>query len=279
MIGRRAIAGLSLLSALFFCALAAQSASAAAHTSENTTAFTCVKEGGKLDFKDEHCDETVKAGEGKFGHVLIPAGPTTIEATNEKTAEKTTKSTPATLKGSLLGVETHIICEVVKSTTEDAATKNKSVIENGGVSLEHKVTGTIILDFEKCKVEKPANCKIKEPLVFKASFMGVDKLAPEEKGMGLEFTGDGTETFTEITYEGEKCALKGNTFPTKGNVIGTGTPGPTAKESGTTLIFNEEAGMQNLTFGGKPLTFIGALTIKMHSEIKNENPITLTTTT
>jgi hypothetical protein len=277
MIGRRAIAGLSLLSALLVCALAAQGASAAAHTSTNTTAFTCVPEGGKLDFADEHCDETVPAGSGKFGHVLIPAEPTTITVTNEKTAEKTTKSTNATFKGIAGGVETHIECEVVKSTTEEGG--KKSVIENGGTSLEHKVTGTVIVDFEKCKVIKPANCTIKQPIVVKAVFKGVDELHPEKKGMGLEFTGDGSENFTTLVYEGEKCALKGKELPVKGNVIGTGTPGATAKESGATTVFDKTTEMQNLIFNEKPAEFLGSFTTRMHGVEKDGNPIALTTTT
>jgi hypothetical protein len=280
MIGRRAIAGLSLLSALFFCVLAAQGALAAAHTSEDTTAFTCVKGGGGLDFKDAHCDETTTAGKGEFGHELIPAGSTTIEVTNEKTAEATTKSTPFTLKGVVGGVETHVICQKVKSTTEEVF--KKSTIENGGTGTDHKVTGTVIVDFEGCESIKPASCKVREPIITKLSFMGVDQLPPNKEGMGLEFTADGSEIFAEITYENTgapKCPLNGKTFPTTGSVIGTGAPGPTTKESGATLVFNEEEGMQNLSSAGKPVKFIGTFTVKMHSVKKDENPIALTTTT
>jgi hypothetical protein len=97
--------------------------------------------------------------------------------------------------------------------------------------------------------------------------------------MGVEFTGDGSEIFVEISFEGEKCPLKGKAFPIKGNVIGTGKPGPTAKEGGATLIFDESEGMQNLTFGEKPATFLGTFTTRMHTLEQTGNPITLTTTT
>jgi hypothetical protein len=68
----------SLVSALMFCALAAQGASAA--EAKNTTAVTCVKNGGLLDFKDAHCDETVEPGTGEFGHVELT---NTVEGTTE----------------------------------------------------------------------------------------------------------------------------------------------------------------------------------------------------
>jgi hypothetical protein len=89
MIGRRAVVGLSLLSALLFCAFAAQSASAALKTSTNTTGFTCVKGvTEKGDFKDEHCDET-NVGKGAFKHELIPLNTTTeVEFSNEKSQNR-----------------------------------------------------------------------------------------------------------------------------------------------------------------------------------------------
>src|SRR5689334_16146452 len=66
---RRSAVGLSLICALVFCALSAQSASAA--EGKNTTAFECVKGGGAKDFSDAHCDNNVGAGKGEYGHVVL----------------------------------------------------------------------------------------------------------------------------------------------------------------------------------------------------------------
>lgn len=279
MIGRRAIAGLSLLSALLFCALAAQGASAAAHTSKNTTAVTCVKGGGKLDFKDAHCDETTIAGKGVYGHEPLSGNPTTLEVTNEKTKNATTEHTPAVLKGELLKAKLEITCTKVKSTTEVGS--KKSVIENGGTGTEHIVTGTVIVDFEECKVLLPEKCNVKEPIEVKSQFKGVDELNADKLGMGVEFVPDNEAgIFVEITLEGAECGLKGTTFQVKGSIIGTGTPGDNAKESGATTIFKEKnAEDQKLTIGGKPAEFIGAFTSRMHTGTGTGEAIALTTTT
>jgi hypothetical protein len=266
MIGRRAIVGISLLSALLFCASGVQGASAAAHTSENTTAFTCVKGGGKLDFKDAHCDETTAAGKGEYGHELIPAGPTQFEITNKETANKTTEAAPLTLKSKLAGVETHTNCSAVSGSGN---------IENGGSGLNHKVTGSVTLEVSKCTVIKPANCKVKEPIVWKATFMGADQIGAEKNTMGLEFVPE-SGNFTEITFEGEKCALKGSTFGTSGTAIVTGAPGGSAKESGATWIFEPGNGMEEMTWGGSPDEMIAILTTRMKG---GGNPISLTTAT
>src|ERR1700704_6916600 len=108
---RRTAVGLALICALFLCALAAQSASAA--EGKNTTAFTCV-EGGTKDFSDAHCDSSVAAGTGKFGHVAIAVGtPTAISVTNAKTKNNTTESTPIIQKGTIAGIASEIECKTL----------------------------------------------------------------------------------------------------------------------------------------------------------------------
>jgi len=113
MIGRRAVVGFSLLCLLSFSAFAATSAPAALKTSNNTTAFTCVKGGGQKDFKDVHCDEAVTAETGEFGHELIPLNTTTEgEATN---------TTNAVLKGEVVGGgKVTITCTVVKNNVKNS---------------------------------------------------------------------------------------------------------------------------------------------------------------
>lgn len=263
---RKAVAGLSLLSALLFCALAAPGASAA-HISENTTAFTCVKGGGSLDFSDAHCDVTTTPGKGEYGHVLIPEGKTEIEVTNEKTANKTTESAVFTLKSTLSGILTHTDCSTATGT---------GTIENSTTGKNHKVSGTLNLNVTNCTVTKPAKCSVKEPIVWEVNFTGVDELNGAEKNMGLEFAPPAGKNFTEITFEGAECALKGKTFGVSGSAIGTGGPGGNAKESGATWVFSPEKEMQKLIWGGQPDEFSASLTPKMKG---GGNPISLTTVT
>jgi len=278
VIGRKAaVIGLALLSALFFTALAAQSASAAFVKAKNTTAFTCVKGGGKKDFKDPHCDEKVEINTGEYGHVAIPNDETTeIEVTSKETANKTTEGTSSTLKGTLAGAALEIICET--ASTSGAA--EKSFIHN--VETEkgvHTVTGTAAVVFSGCKVIKPLNCTVKN-IEVKSLFEGVEKGGPKEDTMGVQFRGDPEgAAFATITLEGEKCALKGTKFEVKGTAIGTGTPTPNLKHSGATLKFEPGNEMETLEIGGKVAEFTGTFTTRM-AEIEKvkQNPISLTTT-
>jgi hypothetical protein len=272
MIGRRAVLGLSLLSALVFCALAAQGASAA--EAKNTTAVTCVEK-AKGFFEDAHCDTKLPTPTGNFEHVAIELNTETeIHVTNEKTAEKTTQSTPVTTKLVFGGVEVHVECTKVVTDT-----KNKSFIRNTEpITKEHKVDGTIAVIFEGCTVKKPANCTIKS-ITFAAKFVGVEELGPNHDTHGLEFKPDGV-AFSSKVLEGEKCPLKGKAIEITGSMIATGTPSPKEKHSGATWIFEPGNEMQKLEAGGKAAEFKATLTPSMvNSEGKTENPIALTTTT
>lgn len=268
MNGRKAVAGFSLLSALLLCGLAAQGAMAA-HVSENTTAFTCVDVGtNKGEFEDAHCDKAVGPEKGRYAHVPIEAGKTTeIEVTNKNTSNSTLEAATFTLKSILFGAQTHTDCSTASGT---------GWIENSTTGKDHRVSGTMALNVTNCTVTKPANCKVKEPIEWKLTFNGVDELNGAEKNMGLEFAPDGGGNFTEITFEGEKCSLKGKTFAVTGTAISTGSPSPSGKHSGATWIFSPEKEMQKLTWGGQPDEFNATLTPKMSG---GGNPISLTTTT
>jgi hypothetical protein len=301
MIGRRAaVIGLVLLSALLFAAFAAQSASAQKEgvkevkKSENTTAFTCVKGEGTLDFNDAHCDEKVVKGE--FGHVAITKGVSTkLEITNEKTKNsesgKTDLSTPATLKGTLAGTEIHIACKKVKSVEEN------SFIENTETNGKHTVSGTVEVQFSECETKKPAApCEVEEPIVTTAKFQGVEGVRSpggKKEEMGVEFKGVGAEEiFATLKFKPEapKCSIGTPTeFPVKGSVIATGTPVPSKanKHSGATSVYiphavkataaQLEEEMQTLSIGGnKEQFFEGTFTTNMSGK---GNPITLTTVT
>jgi hypothetical protein len=275
MIGRRATAGLSLLCALLFCALAAQSASAA--KAANTTAFTCVKGGGEQDFKDAHCDQFVGSKKGEFGHVAIANDTTTeIELNNETTGGAKITSI---LKFTLGGVVTEIACKTATTA------KEKSFIHNVESEGKHTVTGTAALLFSECEVKKPTKCTVKEPIEMRMLFEGVEGLGANKDTMGLEFKPDPEEmaTLAEITFQdkgAEKCALGGKTFSLFGPTIGTGTPSPKEKHSGSTYVFEAGNEMQKAESGGSTGGGIGgSITSTFTMRMAGGNPVSLTTTT
>jgi hypothetical protein len=283
MIGRRAVIGLSLLSALVFCAFAAQSASAVT-TSENTTAVTCVEEPKKLgDFEDEHCDNT-NIGKGGFTHAAIKNGVVTeIHGTNEKVTNETKDSEPAELKGTVALVKTEIIC------SEVTADPKGSTFENSEPKVgKHTVKGVALVTYKKCTVLKPAKCTVQETIEAEATVHGVEGLEGpkgEKNAMGLEFIGKGEkEKFTSITFKGAECALKEKTFNVEGKVYATNGTGTEAaqenKHTGATLVFTPKFKMQELKFGGATAEFNSIMTVRM-AEVtpeKTEPPISLTTT-
>lgn len=273
MIGRRAVIGLSLLSALIFCAFAAQSASA--EKSVNTTAFTCVKSGGStnLDFADEHCDEPVPAGTGKWEHKKIPLDETTgVEVSSEKVTNGTKDDEPAVLKGAIGLTKTEISCTEVIDTG--------STLHNVETEKKHTLTGEAKVHYNKCEVLKPAKCTVKAPIVTTATVVGVEKLGAEANTMGIEYKGIGEkENFATITFEGAECALKGQVFEVRGSVVATSGPttasSQTNKYSGATVVFTPEKEMEKLKFGANTAEFTNIATLRMDGG----DPITATTGT
>jgi hypothetical protein len=273
MIRRRATIGFSLLCALVLCAFAAQSASAV--PAKNTTAFTCVENGGVKDFEDPHCDKKGEAGGGKFGHVSIPLNQTTeITVTNAKTKNMTKESSPTVFKFELGGEEVEISCKTVHGL---------GTLHNvEPIGKEHKVTGTLTIKVTECKVEKPANCFVKEPIEYKTEFEGVEGLGPEANTHGIEFrphVGGGGALVT-IAFEGPKCVLNGKVAPVVGTMIATGTPNPKEKHSGATLKFTKEMTKETLTVNKLPAEHSGGLTLRM-APIGGleQSPISFTTIT
>jgi hypothetical protein len=272
MIQRRAVLGLSLLSALVFCAFAAQSASAV--PAKNTTAFTCVQNGGLKDFEDPHCDQKVGAELGVFGHAPIPVNQTTeITVSNAKTKAATTESTPTVLKFVVGGKPVEIQCNNVHGV---------GTIHNieGESSGEHKVTGTLTIRAFECKVLKPMKCAVKE-IIYKTEFEGVEGLGPEANTHGIEFRPHVEEgaTLMSITIEGAECPVKG-VVPVEGTMIATGGPNPKEKHSGATTVFTNEMTKETLKVAGKPAEHSGALTLRMAPITGVEQaPISFTTVT
>lgn len=252
----RATVGLSLLCTLVFCAFEAQSASAA--PAKNTTAFTCVPEGGEKDFSDAHCDKKVPAGEGKFGHVVIPLNETTeITVTNAKTKNETKEFSPTVFKFPFGGGNVEVVCKNVHGTG--------TLHNTEPVLQEHKVTGTLTIKVTECKVEKPVKCTVKEPIEFKTEFEGVEELGPNKDTHGIEFRKhfEAAAPFIGITFEGAECGLKGKTAPIEGTMVATGAPSPKEQHSGATLIFTPEMTKETLKIGEKAVEHSGALTLRM----------------
>ncbi|MGB7686548.1 MAG: hypothetical protein WBL45_12300 [Solirubrobacterales bacterium] len=285
MIRRRAVVGLSLLSALLFSAFVVQSASAIERTtSNNTTAVTCVPDAGKTgDFKDAHCLETA-TGDGAFKHEVIALNTTTeAAATNAGATESTKKSEPAVLKASIGLAKVTIECTVAKNIT-----KNSTVHNVEPVSKQHTFTGVGESEFTTCNVKEMAKCVVAEPIVTKATIHGVEKMVGPNKGesnaMGVEYVGSGPEeTFAEIEFKNkgaEACAQNGKKYPIKGNVIATSGPttesGQENKASGVPLVFTPKFNMQTLKLGPNPATFETIITSTMAG---GGSPISLTTTT
>jgi hypothetical protein len=276
MIGRRAVVGLSLLSALLFCAFAAQSALAA--KAVNTTLVTCKNVGvNQGDFKDEHCDEKVTPKTGSFGHVVAPLDKTTeVSATNSGTTNGTKDHEPAVLRSKVGLTATEITCTKVENNPKESLVHNAQT-----ETTKHTLTGTIVTLFKECTVTKPAKCKVKEPIESRATLEGVEGLGPEANTMGVELKGHGEgETFAEITYEGAECALKGKTFKVTGSVVGTNGPGTEASQTnhwtGATVVFTPKKEMQKLKLGVEAAEFE---TIVTQTENTTKTPLAATTCT
>lgn len=260
MNGRRAIVGLSLLCALAFCAVAAPGASA-----KGTTAFTCVKEGGSLDFSDAHCGTKVAKGTGEFGHEEIPANTETqFELTNEKVKNNTTEHEPSVLIGIISGIEVRVECTIVSGT---------GTLTNNTVGEAMRTSGDVTIKHSECTVPKPTTgggeekCQVKE-VVYDAHF----ETAESGEEMWIEFTPKNGKEFGVLTLENHapnKCSIAGSY-----GISGTfkGTMGGTPKGVGATLHFSAEGG--SLKWGSWSYTLAGAITPRMAS---GGNPIAFTT--
>jgi len=255
MTARRAVVGLSLLCALSFSAFAAQSASA----TKGTTAFPCTSSAGIDDFSDAHCDSGVE--KGSYGHVYTePGQEVEIELTNSKTKTETKESTPAILKGTLAGVKFETACTTVSGTGKSTNKVIAEVMQNEGTGLAIKYTG--------CTVNKPAGCKVKEPIEITGSSITVENLGVGKTDMGVQFKPKAEKPFGEVTLEGTECALKGKSFAIEGTMIATGSRGSTESvtSSGATLVFTNEMTKETLKFGGKEAEFSSTMTLNMKEE-------------
>ena len=149
MIGRRAAAGLALLSALLFSAFAAQGASA-----KGTTAFTCSEKAAIIDFADPNCTREIGPPEGKFGHIGIAQGAQTeVEITNGSTKNETKEPTPRRLNRRSRRRKVEIVCKKVAGTAISTNVALAGVMQNEGTKLA--------IAYTECVVVLPPNAKSK----------------------------------------------------------------------------------------------------------------------
>jgi triacylglycerol lipase len=260
MTGRRAVVGLSLLCALLFSALVAQSASA----TKGTTAFTCSSGAAAKGFSDAHCDKGTS--EGSYGHIGIePDQEVEIEITNAKTKNGTTETTPAVLKSVIFKVSIEISC----STVSGSGKATNKVI---GETMQNEGTG-IGIKYSGCTVLKPTKgCQVKESLEITGSSLTVETLGAGKNEMGVEFKPKAGKPFAEIIFEGSECALKGKAVPLTGTAIATGSRGSTegVTSSGATLIFTNEMTKETLKLGEQTaeLSSTVALNVKEEGEVR-----------
>jgi hypothetical protein len=253
MIGHRAVIGMSLACALLACAFTAQSAFAVA--AKNTTLVTCTQNGGAKDFTDAHCDNK---GAGNFGHTLLESGVKWgTNITNAKTKNNTTEAAPAIFKWTNFGVKHEVTCTVVTGTG--------LVGQAGLAEKEHNVAGSAMFNFTKCTVNKPAGCKVEEPIVLTGTTQGVEGLGALKNEMGIEFipTESKGGTLVPITVIG--CIVKGTTNLT-GTAIATGTPAPTEKHSGVTTVFTNAMTKETLQAAGNPAELSSSTTMTRTSD-------------
>lgn len=264
MTAQRAFAGLGLLCALIFCAIAAPSASA-----QGTTAFTCEKGGGALDFSDAHCDNKVTAGTGTFGHVIIAENlGTPIVTTNEKTKNATTNPTPVILKGK----ETEIEC------TKFAGTAAATNIVDANKVMQNEGT-KVVIELSGCTVKAPVNCKVKEPVKFTGTHLTTETL--EKTEMAIEYKPAG-EHFMALEFEGAGCEFDKETHFVDGRAFATGKRGsaPAVTSTGATLLFSATETKATLGYLGNPFEIEATFTTRMEPKGGVEqNPISFTTTT
>lgn len=268
MSARRAISGLALLSALAICAFAAPNAMAI----NGTAAFKCIHTipSGE-EFSDEHC-KSAQTGQSGFTEMGVTANTETkITTTNSSTEGKVVNPK---LKGTLAGVGWELEASSFMSCENKTSLENKF---NGGGQRE--TTGIFCGEFSGVVVKKPEKCEIEKgvvKLLENGTGRTVVKLnASEEQEMFVELSPPVGKPFSEFTFLGTGCVLKGM----KISVTGTATANfstALTQNDGATLTFTTAQTGKTLKAGSGSAEFEGTFTSRGVSA--EEPPIALTTT-
>jgi hypothetical protein len=176
--------GISLLSALVFCAFAAPNATAVL----GTTAFKCVKtDAVGEEFSDEHC---TSPQQGKTGFTQMQITPNTeakLTVNNSVTGSEVFNSK---LRGVVSEKEFELEAGSFHSCT------GKTTVENKKPGTQGEAVGKFCGEFSTVKVNKPAKCEIEK---------GILKLL--ESGTG--------KTVVKEVEKNRKCTL--NSLPPQKN--------------------------------------------------------------
>lgn len=266
MTARRVTIGLSLLSALVLCAFAAPAAMAI----NGTAAFKCIHTipSGE-EFSDEHC-KSPQTGQSGFTEMGLTTE-TKITTTNSSTEGKVVNPK---LKGTIAGVGFELEASSFMSCENKTSVENKF---NGGGQRE--ATGIFCAEFSGVVVNKPAKCEIEKGVV-KLLENGTGKTvvklnASEEQEMYVELNPPEGKSFSEFTFLGAECALKGM----KVSVTGTATANFStvlSQNDGATLTFTTSQTGKTLKAASGKAEFEGTFTSRGVSA--EEPPIALTTT-
>jgi hypothetical protein len=249
MIGSKAALGFPLLCALALCAFAAQDASAA--SAKNVTIFRCV-EGATKDFSDAHCDTSVPAGTGKFGHEEVSLSPIAYIRSNLAVKNSTKESSNTVLKGTVFGVKIEIVCKTVSGEGSLTNTEPSSKVHFLDVLAD-------LWDLFECTIHKPAlGCKVKEPIAFELTGEAVEELGSGKDEMGVRYEPSG-EHFAQVVLEG--CLIQG-TYNLDGTAIATGNTSNTGKFGGATLVFTNAMTKETLKLAGNSAELESTTTIK-----------------
>jgi hypothetical protein len=265
MTGRRAVIGLSLLSALVFCAFAAPNAMAL----KGTTAFTCVHvlTGAQFANTDEHCAKPLGGLTEGFKHEEIaPNTKTKLIVSNTETGSKL--SFPK-FKSTIAGTEFELEAGGTRSSLN-------SFMENKEVEKQMVITGEGGSEFYNVVVNKPAKCTVKNILINEKSTGTSVVNATEMYG---EVKAPAGGAFASFELEGAECALKGVKIEVKGSAK-FNISKEEGHNDGATVNYTTAGTEGTLKVGAIAAKFEGTTTPRMQPEVgKEENPISATTTT
>jgi hypothetical protein len=265
MTGRRAVIGLSLLSALVFCAFAAPNAMAL----KGTTAFTCVHvlTGAQFANTDEHCAKPVGGLTEGFKHEEI--APNTKTKTTVSNTETGSKLSFPKFKSTIAGTEFELEAGGFHSS-------NNSFMENKEVEKQMFTTGEGGGEFINVIVNKPAKCTVKNIILNEKDTATTVVNATEMYGEQKAAAGG---NFASFVLEGAECALKGVTIEVKGSAK-YNISKEEGHNDGATWNFTTAGTEGTLKVGEQKAKFEGTLTPRMQPEVgKEENPVSETTTT
>lgn len=268
MIGRRAIAGLSLLTALVVCAFAAPNALAV----QGTTAFTCMPVKEAAAFADEHCTKEAEGGEGWIHEEIKEDVFTKLSVTNNETMTKTVPSKfKATVDKKLFEAEATAFTGCAEGSSVENSTE-------GGVM---KTKGTACGEFTNVTVTEPKKCAVKNnAIALEGSiWFGEVFINPftKKEVMYLDFVPEAGLPLADFEVIGNECPIKGKKVEVTGHAATAELLTTSAREGSTVKFTTARTGL-SLKVEGAKAEFEGTFTPRMDVDGgKPTNPITLTT--